>query len=1145
MSNHDQSPPPLFSASEAFQSAGVRRRRALILRRLLREEGGKSIYCTPEVDAAHAEIKKWADMVDRGQLLHKETSLDAEFLHDVFGKALGYKSKTNSPDAYHLERQYTIPGNGLADGALGFFPLKGAEPAAVIELKGAEADLDRTRHLGRTPVQQCWDYLNAQTTCRWGIVSNFKEIRLYHRDYSSLAFEQFYLRDLRDDRRFREFYSIFHIDGLIRKSLGRLPVADRLVDLTVNRQRSVGDELYKEYNDNRINLIYHLHKEKGHDVEDSIHVAQKILDRIIFVAFCEDRDLLPDKSLERAYKQLPPLTRVTNPRWQNFLSLFRAVDQGHADIHLKYGYNGGLFRHDPLVDDLDLNDDWTLFFKQVGDYDFRDEVNVDVLGHLFERSVTELEKMRSGGLFEAAENADQPRAMMQKSAARKRMGTYYTPPEFTRYIVKETIGTLIDHAREELEKKYSILTNEEDRPIAFWKEYQDAVASITVCDPACGSGAFLVAAYDLLEEVYILIAHQLSAAGDDFAGGELADLVAKTILSKNLYGVDLSQQAVEITQLALWIRSAKRGETLADLSRNIICGNSLVRDDSIDIRAFQWPENFADVFSVGGFDCVIGNPPWERLKLQEREFFAWSAPKIATAVSAANRRKSIARLETEKPELFRRYTSEKESAERMLNYARTSGMYPLAGKGDINTYMLFAELAREIVRPKGRVGLLLPSGIATDKTTREYFQDLIDNKRLIAMFDFENRKGLFPDVHRSFKFCIFLFGGKETNCDQADFVFFAHAIDELEDPSRHIRLTATDIALVNPNTRTCPIFRTKRDAEITKSVYQRIPVLVDESRQSGGNPWGIKFVTMFHQTNDAEHFQTADELIKKNAKRDGSRWKKGKTIYLPLYEAKMIQAYDHRAAGVVVEEGNWMRQGQTEPTTLVSHQNYEHTVEPRWWVNESEVAARLNDHDRGWFLCFKDVTSPTNERTMIASFIPTSGVVNSAPIVVTPGELNPHLECCLLANLNCLIYDFLARQKVGGVHLNFFIVRQIPTVHPDDYDQPCAWARGKLVKWISDRVLKLSCTANDMKPLADACGFKKGVNRWDNLERARLRAELDAAYFHLYGINREDAEYVLGTFSGTERRDIAETGNFTTRKLVLDAYDELAGKMNA
>ena len=196
-------------------------------------------------------------------------------------------------------------------------------------------------------------------------------------------------------------------------------------------------------------------------------------------------------------------------------------------------------------------------------------------------------------------------------------------------------------------------------------------------------------------------------------------------------------------------------------------------------------------------------------------------------------------------------------------------------------------------------------------------------------------------------------------------------------------------------------------------------------------------------------------------------------------------------------------------------------------------------------LAYKDVTSATNQRTMIAAMVPEAALMNSAPFILT-GEagatvkITPCREVCLLANLNSLAYDFIARQKVGGLHLNFFIVEQIPTLPPDAYDEKCPWAKSKkLEDWVADRVLKLTCTANDMKPLAEAAGFEPGLWKWKEDERAKLRAELDAAYFHLYHLSREDVEYILGTFQGIKKEDEEAGGAGRTRELVLEAYDAM------
>ncbi len=1138
--------PTLFSKPAGRRCAG------LVLARFLAEEAESMHLRGPEQDAAHKILIHWAELERQGHLAKKETALDANFMHEVFGLALHYRSATESPEDYQQERNFSIPDIGTADGALGNFAAGSSpSPLVVIELKGAAADLDRDRFNGRTAVQQCWDYLNALPDCPWGIVSNFVTTRLYHRAKTPLAYEEFRLQDMRDLAKFRRFYCLLERGGLVHPRNGFELRALDLLRRTEQRQRTVGDELYEMYNENRVRLITHLHKKHKKPLDKAIYIAQRILDRIIFIAFCEDRELLPARCIDIAYNTLPPFTKVTNPRWRNFVDLFEAVNKGHGRLQgIDKGYNGGLFARDPEVDDLQLEDDWTHFFRTISTFDFRDEVNVEVLGHIFEKSVAELEKMRQFGVFSlVGDGGEKSRSPMPKSAERKRLGTFYTPRDFTERIVAQTVTQLAEERIEAIRAMHGLgedqTASDEASPALarYWNECFESVRSLKICDPACGSGAFLIQAYDALEELYEKIVGRLMLH-DPAAAEPLADAVPDTILTDNLHGVDLSAQAVEITQLALWIRSARRNKTLATLSANIIQGNSLVSDASVHPKAVDWAAAFPNVFAREGnpgFDCVIGNPPWERLKVQEREFFAFTAPEIAGAVSAATRRQRIAELETGNPELYAAYREAQDAAGRTLTYARTSGQFPLTGRGDINAYMLFAELAQRIVAPRGRVGLLVPSGIATDATTKEFFAGLMGARSLVALYDFENKAAFFRDVHRSFKFCILLFGGKEVKTKAADFVFFAHRMEDLDVRKRHIALSKKDLALLNPNTRTCPIFRTRRDAELTKEFYRNVPILIDRSRKEGGNPWGVKFFTMFHQTNDAELFRTAEELAELGCKLEGNRWRKGRETYLPLYEAKMVQAYDHRAAGVIVEKENWVRQGQTEATTPALHQNPEFVPQPRWWVNEETVAGALEGRLRDAYLCYKDVTSATNQRTMIAAMLPRAAVLNSAPLAITGEEITPRQTCCLSANLNSLALDFIARQKVGGVHLNFFIVEQLPIFSPDRYAEKCPWdKRATLERWISDRVLKLTCTANDMRPLAEAAGMVPPVHKWNAAERLDLVAELDAAFFLLYGAARDDVQYILSTFRGLGQEGESGAALFGADDGILDAYDRLA-----
>ena len=382
----------------------------------------------------------------------------------------------------------------------------------------------------------------------------------------------------------------------------------------------------------------------------------------------------------------------------------------------------------------------------------------------------------------------------------------------------------------------------------------------------------------------------------------------------------------------------------------------------------------------GGFDAVIGNPPWDRIKLQEVEWFATRSPALARAQTAAARQADIARLRTSGSPLSDEFDAAKERAETLSKMVRASGHYPMLGGGDINLYSLFVERAMTLVKPDGIVGLLTPSGIYADKTAAKFFRSVSTNGRMGGLFDFENRKIFFKDIHASFKFCALIFGGEERRFSETPCAFFLHDSETIDDPDRCFTLVPEDFSLVNPNTGTAPVFRTRRDAEITRRIYERHPVLVDRSGGGERKTWPVRYVRQFDMTNDSHLFRTAAQLDSQGFYPvDGNRWKKGDELYLPLYEGKMVQAFDHRAASVVVNPNNLTRQALPREATLDEHESVSWLPEPQFWIDHNQV----NWPDGlGWAIGFKDVTAPTNSRTMIASIIPRSAVGNTLPILM-------------------------------------------------------------------------------------------------------------------------------------------------------------------
>ena len=539
----------------------------------------------------------------------------------------------------------------------------------------------------------------------------------------------------------------------------------------------------------------------------------------------------------------------------------------------------------------------------------------------------------------------------------------------------------------------------------------------------------------------------------------------------------------------------------------------------------------------GGFDAVIGNPPWNRIKLQEVEWFATRDPELALAQTAAARGKGVQRLRDRGSPLVAEFDNAKHRADRLGQAVRASGHYPLLSGGDINLYSLFVERAMNLIRPDGFVGLLTPSGIYADKTAARFFQSVSTSGRVGGLFDFENKKIFFKDIHASFKFCALIFGGKERRFDETKCAFFLHDTETIKNEERCFSLTPVDFVLVNPNTGTAPVFRSRRDAEITRRIYERHPVLVDRSEGEERKVWPVKYTTMFHMTNDSQHFRTAEELDADGFYPvAGNRWKRGRELYLPLYQGRMIWHFDHRANSVRINAKNTHNPYLSEEVTEAQHADPGFLPQTRYWVPAHNVEEEL-PQSRGYALGFRDIARPTDVRTIISSIVPWAGYGNKVPLLV---EGDSMAVTYLVANLNSVCLDFVARQKIHGTSMNWFIVEQLPVIAPDDYSRRFGDKTARDL--VRDHVLRLAYTARDMAPFARDLGYDGPPFVWNEEERCHLRARLDALYFHLYGLTKEDVEYVLDTFPIVRKEDKVAFGRYRTRDLILAYMNALSAE---
>jgi hypothetical protein len=538
---------------------------------------------------------------------------------------------------------------------------------------------------------------------------------------------------------------------------------------------------------------------------------------------------------------------------------------------------------------------------------------------------------------------------------------------------------------------------------------------------------------------------------------------------------------------------------------------------------------------------LLGNPPWERIKLQEQEFFAPRSDEIAQAPNAAARKKLIAALPQTNPRLWSDWCAASRATEGQLHVLWDSGRYPLCGKGDMNTYALFAEHNRAVLAPRGRAGFIVPTGLATDDLTKDYFGALVKGLELASFFSFENEDFVFPAVHHAYKFALLTLD-RSGHSACADLLFFAREVIALDDPERHFSLTLADFATLNPNTRTCPTFRSRRDADINLALYRRAGILWREDNPDG-NPWGLQFMAMLHMANDSELFRTRIELEAASWKRDGNQYALSERRMLPLVEAKMVHHFDHRFGTYEGQTEAQANQGKLPELDDRAHADPRMLTLPNYWVDESEMEAQVDKRwPYSWFLGWRDVCRSTDQRTVIASLIPRLAVGHKLPLMLA--DRDPRLVAALYANLCSFALDYTARQKVGGTSLTYFIVKQLPILNPAVYATPAVWTSEtcevSVRDWLLPRVLELTYTSWDLEPFARDVGHDGPPFRWDPARRFLLRAELDAAFFHLYGISHDDAAYILETFPIVRRNDEKAHGEYRIKRVILEMYDAMA-----
>jgi hypothetical protein len=933
----------------------------------------------------------------------------------------------------------------------------------------------------------------------------------------------------------------------------------------------------------------------------------RLIYRLLFLMVAESRNLLligEDTEKARIYLEYYSIERLRElaerPRyhregfqdiWQGLRVTFKLFDENWRGQILGLSpLNGDLFGSQTLTDLDDCgidNYDLLTGIRCLSLYEDKGQtrrvnyaaLDVEELGSVYESLLDFHPQIKQNqGIYEFN---------LVFGSDRKTTGSYYTPPQLVQQLIKTALEPVIEEKLKNVtpSRSHALHGNVDpealspgtievepqrvhSQPESGNERLEQALLSIKVIDPACGSGHFLLAAARRIGKELAKV-----RTGESQPAPEPLRQAVRDVIQNCIYGVDLNPLAVDLCKVALWIEGFATGKpylqllpttaTIDRLKRETVqkilnsqsnyvsealpkgalrvtnyelqglieAANKLAKEKNF----FHWPLEFPEVFNPQsnnyelqitnyelGFDCVLGNPPWEILQIAEKEFFASRNLEIANAPNKAAREKLIKELPKQNPALAQAFEDAKHDADAQNKFIREAGRFPLTAAGKINTYAVFAETTRSLINDNGRVGVIVPTGIATDDTCKKFFGDLIQKQNLASLYDFENREKLFAAVDSRMKFSLLALSGKPIK--RGNFAFFVTQPKQLENQTRLFQLSPQDIALINPNTLTCPVFRTSKDAEITKKIYQNVPVL--ENEKTGINPWGISFMQgLFNMSSDSGLFHTQDPQILEEVE----------DLKVPLYEAKMFHQFDHRWA-------TYTDNGDTRDLTDDEKSDLSFAIQPRYWVDKKEVENKLSGNwKKEWLLCFRGICRSTDERTSIFSLLPKVAIGNSAPVIISIID-KADLISCLVANCSSLVFDFVTRQKMGGTNFNFFIVKQLPVIPPERYTQ-------KDIEYITPRVLELVYTSWEMQPFAQDMGYNGEPFIWNPNKRALIRAELDAYYAKLYQLTRDELRYILDpaevygaefpseTFRVLKNNEIKQFGEYRTQRLVLEAWD--------
>lgn len=1161
------------------------------------------------------------------------------------------------------------------------YPVSHAWADVPIHLVGARIDLDsRTAGVAgaarQSPHSLVQELLNASDTRLWGIVSNGRRLRLL-RDNAQLtrqAFVEFDLETMMDAEVYSDFALLWLVCHQSRVEAERPEECwlERWSGEAAERGTRARESLRQgvEAAISALGAGFLAHPANNTlrtdlrtgtlDTQDYYRQLLRLVYRLLFLFVAEDRDLLAPPQADEAARErylasygTQRLRELAERRvggrhpdlWRGLRLVMDCLGSDEGEPGLALPALGSFLWSKEAVPDLgdaDLANRDLLdavrelaFVEQdrtLRAVDYRN-LGAEELGSIYESLLELRPELDIGASTFALSSA--------VGSERKTTGSYYTPTSLIVELLDSALDPLLDRA-------------------AASDDPEAAILALKVCDPACGSGHFLIAAAQR-------IAKRLAAirTGDAEPAPAPVRHALRDVISRCIYGVDVNEMAVELCKVSLWMEGLDPGRPLSFLDAQIKCGNSLLgatpellaggvpdeaftplagddrafaselkrrnrreragqlslgdevqrftqalarsattvalsTDDStaalrkkelgfrrfeasdeyrrarlaVDawcatfvapkrrempqlteasvrraasdaltpdeaaavarLRAeygfFQWHIEFPHVFRQKGFDCVLGNPPWERTAFEDKPFFSLHAPEVLDAPTTQERKARIALLRSDRPDVYERYAFEKRASDAANLLA--SFRFPLGSSGRTNTYGLFAELFTTLMSLRGRAGVILPTGVATDAPMEAFWRMLVDKGLIQSLFDFENRKGIFPAVHRSTRFCLLAlatapFGGAATSVRCG---FLLTAADDIRTGHRVYEVPIALLAVINPNTKQAPVCLSQRDLDLVARMHRTHPILALR-----GGKARARATRVMASTDKLLQPQRLEALVREGGEVDltDNAIVSGRRPYRPLLEAKQINQFDPCFATYDGVGADALKRGDPRPVRDDERPTTSVPL-PRLWSPETTVnqvldARGLSDD---WLLCVRDVTNATNERTAILAVVPRLGLLQPLNGVV----VNDASEALwILAALNSFAGDYIARQKTPGTHLNVTIFNQLPVPEME----------GEFVAFVLAAAFELSYVISALKGFALALGREHAPYSWSPPRRQALRTELDAALFHVYGFGRDDAAHVLDSFPIVCRKDEAAHGEYRTKTAILGAYDTMEALVSA